>query len=126
MSPLRRAFLTTLLVLPAMQVSADPVTLTAAEVSALLSGRTAVGDWNGTPYRQYFDPNGRTVYQPKGGRPDEGKWRTSSATAAYESWWERSGWSGYAIAREQDTLYWVESSGKRHAFEVVDGRKLGF
>ncbi|MEM9146363.1 MAG: hypothetical protein AAGC57_09205 [Pseudomonadota bacterium] len=113
-------------VLAPLLAMAEPVTLTAPEVDTLLRDRTAVGDWNGTPYRQYFDPNGRTVYQPKGGRPDQGKWRVNAKTGAYESWWERSGWSGYGIAREGETHYWVESSGKRHRFTVVDGRKLTF
>lgn len=123
----RRTFLAAVpLALTASATRADPILLSAEEVRALLTDRTAVGDWNGTPYRQYFDPNGRTIYQPKGGRPDAGKWRANDTTGAYESWWERSGWSGYGIARYGDLYFWVESSGKHHAFTVVDGRALGF
>jgi len=113
------------LALGASAAHADPATLTAAEIDALLSGNTAVGDWNGTPYRQWFAENGITVYVPKGGRPDRGKWRVNPETDDYESWWEQSGWSRYGIARAGDTLLWVETSGKTHPFAVLEGNQSG-
>lgn len=112
------------LTLTAAAATAEPVDLTASEIETLLSGNTTVGDWSGTPYRQYYDPAGSTAYKPKGGAVDYGRWRTNSKTNKYESHWERSGWSAYGVMRDGDTLFWVESSGKKQPFVVEAGNTL--
>ena len=62
--------------------------LTADEIQKLLDGRTALGNWRGTETRQYFASNGATtIYLPKGGPPDEGKWKVDQAKNQYCSWW---------------------------------------
>ncbi|MCP5035738.1 MAG: hypothetical protein GY939_28405 [Actinomycetia bacterium] len=38
------------------------VVVPANETTALLAGNTATGEWLGIPYRQYFAPDGLTVF----------------------------------------------------------------
>ena len=102
---------------------AEAAQLSADLITALLSGNTAVGDWSGTPYRQYFAANGRTVYLPAGGRPDQGRWRVNAETDQYESWWQNSDWTGYTIIETGNGYAWV-SRGKLHAFTIVEGDQL--
>ena len=118
----RRSLVAALLVLPASPAIlwADPVRLTADEIDGLLRGRRIKGDWNGTAYQQKFDESGHTLYIPDGGTSDPGRWRVNANENSYESWWERSGWSSYAIERDGEALYWVDSAGKRYPFEVLE------
>ncbi len=110
------------LVLPAR---AEPVSLTAEEVTALLTGNTAVGEWSGTPYRQYFAADGTTIYHAEGAPPDTGQWRVNAETGAYESLWRSGGWSGYDVARDGDQYLWiVHGSGDAQTFTVFEGRGL--
>lgn len=115
----RRTVLVIIAASCAAPAQAEAQRLTAPEITALLSDRKITGDWNGTPYSQSFAATGHTVYIPRGGRPDAGRWRVNAETNEYESYWERSGWSSYAIEQDGDTLYWVDPSGARHPFEVV-------
>ncbi|MDU8942279.1 hypothetical protein [Ovoidimarina sediminis] len=89
----RRIALSLLAAALAAPAWAETRRLTAAEIEALLSGRKITGAWNGKAYSQTFAATGHTVYIPKGGRPDAGRWRVNPETDSYESFWERSGWS---------------------------------
>ena len=100
---------------------AEAQRLTAEEIETLLSGKRIRGDWNGTAYGQVFWTTGTTLYTPEGGATDAGKWRVNAAEDTYESWWENSGWSSYAIARDGDALFWIDAAGERHPFEVLPG-----
>ena len=99
---------------------AEATRLQADEIEALLSGKRITGDWNGTPYSQRFDASGMTLYTPRGGSTDPGRWRVNAEAGTYESFWERSGWSTYWIEREAGVLYWVDEAGDRYPFEVVE------
>lgn len=101
------------------------VQMTAPQIEALLSGNTIRGTWNGAPYTQFFDPNGLTVYLPEGGRPDQGKWRVNAETDQYESWWERTNWTGYAIMATNDGYAWA-SRGALQPFEVFEGKQVNW
>ena len=104
---------------------ADDQRLGAAEVEALLSGNTAVGDWRGTAYRQYFSEGGTTTYLQEGGVPSQGRWKADPASGDYCSWWERSGWSCYGIERDGDGYVWVvPDDSYRGPFRVVEGNRL--
>jgi len=100
--------------------------LTADELQVLLNGNTAVGDWHGTPYKQYFATSGTTTYAAKGDPPSIGRWKIDSETGNYCSWWERSGWSCYAVEREGEGYVWVvpDGDGYRGPFTVVEGNRL--
>ncbi len=116
----RRAFFLSLLAACAgIPASAEAVRLTAAEIEALLTGKRIRGDWNGAAYWQVFWESGGTLYTADGAPSDQGKWRVNHDEDTYESWWENSGWSSYAIEREDGVLYWVDTGGNRHPFEVL-------
>ena len=117
----RRTFVLAGLALAAATAApADPVRLSADEIDTLLRGKRIEGDWNGTKYVQVFRDTGGTIYTAEGAPPDPGKWRVNAETDTYESWWERSGWSSYAIERDGAALYWVDSRGRRYPFKVQD------
>lgn len=99
--------------------------LSGPEVAQLLTGNTAEGVWNGTPYRSYFDPDGETIYVAKGSDPITGKWRVNPDSGAYESFWDTVGWTSYPVLRTDDGLVWI-NDGKAYPFSIVQGRDLGF
>ena len=104
---------------------AEPVSLTADEATALSSGNAAIGDWSGTPCRQYFAPDGTTVHHAEGAPPDTGRWRVDAETGAHESLWRTGGWSRYDVAGDGDRyLRVVHGSAEAQAFTVVEGRQL--
>ena len=101
--------------------------LTAAQIQKLLDGRTALGNWRGTDTRQFFESTGATVYLPKGGVPDEGKWKVDEAKNQYCSWWQRGGWSCYDVETDGSTYYWVTPGNDyRSPFTMTDGRQMRF
>ena len=98
--------------------------LSAAELMALLAGNTAIGDWHGRPYKQYFGANGSTSYMAEGRPPSPGRWKVDEATGDYCSWWEQSGWSCYGVERDGAGYVWVVPDGSyRGPFRVVEGRQ---
>ncbi len=102
---------------------AQEIRLTAPEITALLTGNTIVGDWDGAPYKSYFAPDGMTIYLPEGGSPEQGKWRVNQANDEYQSWWEHTGWTSYSIVRTADGLAWAYGNA-RQKFTVQNGRTI--
>ena len=84
----RRSILAGLLAMLATPVAAQSVKLQTLEITALLLGNTAVGTWAGANYRQYFDPDGTTIYAVDGSRSTLGEWRVQDGT--YESLWQNA------------------------------------
>ena len=123
----RRVFIGFLIAAPlvsAAPAGAEPGALSAAEIEALLSGNTIIGTWSGTPYRQYYAPDGSTLYVPEDGRADEGRWRTNPDTDDYESWWRSTGWTPYALVKtEEDGHAWVNGD-RFEPFRVVPGKQI--
>ncbi|MEM7059195.1 MAG: hypothetical protein AAF557_16540 [Pseudomonadota bacterium] len=103
---------------------AQDVPLTATEIAELLRGRTAIGTWQGTPYRQFFDPDGSTIYAPRTGRSTLGKWRVDASRDLYESWWEGSGWEAWGVIRRDGNLYWTGPGIEAEPFRMMDGQQL--
>ncbi len=101
------------------------VPVTAGQIEKLLAGNTIVGTWGGSDYRQYYYENGRTIYAPVGGRPDEGKWRANTETDQYDSWWEQTGWTPYTIVMTNDGFAWVNGD-KLEPFRVLQGKQGDF
>jgi len=110
--------------LVAMPVRAEPVALTASEIESLLTGKTAVGDWKGRAYRQYFNEDGSTIFAMRRSQSTLGEWRVNSETDQYESKWSEPEWEAYGLAREGSTLFWTGDDLEPQAFELVDGADL--
>lgn len=124
-------FLVTLLTLAAGLVHSNEKTLTAAEISQLLSGNTAIGIWptwkSSHRYRQYFGKDGATIYAQENERSSLGRWRVNNTLNHYESWWEQSDWgAGFSIVLKEGVYYWVSSTGsiEPQAFEMLQGQQL--
>ena len=103
---------------------AEPVAIKATEIRNLISGNTIRGTWSGEEYKQYFAEDGSTIYAPRRSQSTAGKWRVNEKTDQYESWWERSGWSAYGIARDGDALFWISKGLEPQPFEVLPGEQL--
>ncbi len=108
-----------------LQLQADQLQrFSASEIQKLLSGKTAIGQWDGKNYRQYFREDGITIYAQEGSRSSRGKWRVNSTENTYQSLWEVGGWTSYPVAHDGETLYWVSSSLPPQSFKLVEGEQL--
>lgn len=103
---------------------AEDVKLTATEIADLLRGRTAIGTWQGTLYRQYFKADGSTIYAAKGQRSTLGKWRVDPARDVYENWWDGSDWEVWGIIRRDGDLYWTGPGLEAERFTMVEDQQL--
>ena len=109
--------------LTATSVSAQSVKLADHEITALLSGNTAVGEWEGAKYRQYFDPDGTTIYAQDGARSARGDWRVQNDT--YESIWPNDAdWEGWFVMEFAGDFYWVSKTTPPTPFKMLDGEQL--
>ncbi|MEM7073999.1 MAG: hypothetical protein AAGA28_07055 [Pseudomonadota bacterium] len=102
----------------------DTTPVTGEALSRLLSGNTAVGDWNDDQYRQYFDPSGATIYAVKGKQPSRGRWRVSDDGASYESLWNGPNWDAYEVVKTEAGHAWVTDSGTLYPFDMETGQQL--
>ena len=119
----RRTILAGLLATFAVPAAAQSVKLRDHEIAALLSGNTAIGLWDGASYRQYFDPDGTTIYALDGARSTRGEWRVQNDT--YESIWQRDGaWEGWFVMEFAGDFFWVSKSTPPTPFEILEGKQL--
>ena len=102
---------------------AETKVLNTSQIQDLLTGNTAVGDWNGRPYRQHFSSAGRTTYEEKGAPQSYGQWKAEADQ--YMSWWEGSGWSAYQIGQTDEGAYvWISSDKSERSFVIESGFKM--
>ena len=122
----RRTFIATALVfaLAGSNASAGSDSdLSAAEIEALLGGNTISGNWNGSDYKQYYGPDGFTIYIPASGSNDEGKWRVNTGENTYESWWSATGWTTYKVeARGRRLRLDRQTRATAYPFVVLQGQ----
>lgn len=121
---IRRAFLLALLAL-ATPAQAQSVKLQSHEITALLSGNTAVGTWEGTPYRQYFGTDGSTIYAQTEARSTVGQWRVDADLSEYQSIWPRDAdWEGWYVMEYAGDFFWVSKRTPPTPFKVLEGQQL--
>lgn len=107
----------------ASPVAGQSVKLQDHEISALLSGNTAIGVWEGAAYRQYFDPDGSTIYAQEGARSAFGEWRVQDD--AFQSRWPGDAdWEGWLVMEYAGAFFWVSKTTPPTPFEVVEGQML--
>jgi len=122
---LRRWVLTLLLAVFASPGQAQSVKLSADEIMILLSGNTAVGRWDGIQYRQFFDPDGGTIFAQDGARSARGEWRVDDARDEYQSIWPNDAdWEGWFVMEYGGVWYWVSKSTPPTPFEMLEGQQL--
>ena len=102
---------------------AQSVKLQDHEIEALLSGNTAIGQWEGASYRQYFDPDGSTIFAQEGARSTLGQWRVEGEE--YQSAWPPSeDWESWFVMEFAGDFYWVSRTTPPTLFEVLEGSQL--
>jgi hypothetical protein len=111
------------LALSVSAVSAQSVKLSDAEISILLSGNTAVGDWDGTSYRQYFGTDGVTILVQPNARPSLGEWRVADDEFQSIGPGERD-WKGWFVMEYNGVWFWVSKTTPPTPFEVLEGNQL--
>jgi len=109
----------------ASSAHAQSVKLTAAQISDLLTGNTAVGKWDGARYRQFFGANGVTIYAQEGARSARGEWRIDQTRDEYQSIWPRDdAWEGWYVMEYAGAYYWVSKATPPTPFRVEQGEQL--
>ena len=128
---IRRFFLTSaalcgvVLVSTAALALAQSSTLTADDITRLLTGNTVEGKWDGITYRSYFDPDGTTIFVSSNAEKMLGKWRVNAGSQQYETFFDAIGWTGYSVLRTDTGFAW-QSKGTLYPFTVLEGRDLDF
>lgn len=122
---LRRTILIAAICACAGSASAQSVKLQGYEIAALLTGNTAVGKWDGASYRQYFGPDGVTIYAQEGARSARGEWRIDDERAEYQSIWPRdTDWEGWFVMEFAGDFYWVSKKTPPTPFRLLEGEQL--
>jgi hypothetical protein len=102
---------------------AQSVKLGTSDMSALLTGNTAVGLWDGVPYRQYFGPDGVTIFAPLDAKPEHGQWRLQN-DEFQSKWPDDEDWEGWYIMEYAGVWHWVSKSTPPTQFEMLEGNHL--
>lgn len=106
-------------------VQAQSVKLLASEIEILLSGNTAVGMWDGIAYRQYFAPDGSTIFAQNGARSALGQWRVDLSADTFQSLWPGDAdWEGWFVMEFAGDWYWVSKTTPPVPFEMLDGQQV--
>ncbi|MEM7223300.1 MAG: hypothetical protein AAF495_10000 [Pseudomonadota bacterium] len=113
-----------LLAMPA--AAGEPQTMTQNEFRTLIEGNTIVGEWSGTPYRQFFDEGARTTYQEKGKAETYGTWRITEDGKYCSVWPPNPQEACYNVKRDEDTLFWDAGGGKTYPSDVVPGKQMAW
>ncbi|MCY4179739.1 MAG: hypothetical protein OXC60_16380 [Litoreibacter sp.] len=104
---------------------AQAVKLQGHEIHALLDGNTAIGRWEGEAYRQFFGPDGVTIYAQEGARSARGEWRIDEAAQEYQSIWPGDqDWEGWFVMEYGGTFYWVSKTTPPTPFRMLEGQQL--
>lgn len=117
--------LATAFALMASTATAQSVQLSADAIDELLSGNTAIGDWDGVPYRQYFGEDGTTIFAQDGARSARGEWRVDTELDEYQSIWPSDDdWQGWLVMEFSGDWYWVSKTTPPTPFQIVEGEHL--
>lgn len=109
----------------AVPAMAQSVKLSADEIEILLSGNTAIGVWDGIPYRQFFAEDGSTIFAQDGARSALGEWRVDANLDEYQSRWpDDADWEGWFVMEYGGQWFWVSKTTPPSPFEMHDGQQL--
>ena len=110
---------------PAAYSLAQERKLSAAEIKDKLIGNTIQGLWYGTPYKQFFDGSGNSIYMEDGRQPSMGGWWIDDEKDAYCSSFVRNSACYEVLDGGPDAIIWVlPGSGKKFPAKVLQGDQL--
>ena len=111
-----------LLLLPlAGAAEAQSRQLTGAEIAEVLTGNTAVGDWEGARFRQLYREDGTTLHTRTDGARGEGIWRVSENGLYEESWDGGETWTAWTVRRVAGRLVFLGRDLPTTPFAVEPG-----
>lgn len=118
-----RFALTLAIAVSASVACAQSVKLRGNEIAILLTGNTAVGEWEGAAYRQFFGADGTTIYAAQGARSARGEWRIEGDE--YQSRWPNDAdWRGWFVMEYAGQWFWVSKSTPPTPFKALQGQQL--
>jgi hypothetical protein len=97
--------------------------MTTEEFTTMLLGNTLIGEWAGSPYRQFFDRGGNTIYIGDDGSRSQGYWRIRDDGYYCSTWPPGQRESCYKVTLLADQLLWY-SGDQRYPSHVVEGNQL--
>jgi len=106
----------------AAQAGEEP--LTGTQIKEILSGNTVFGEQKGTPWKQYFDADGATVYISGDDAPSPGRW-TVRGDHFCSQWPPSENWDCYKMTGADQNVTWIfEGGGDPWPAKVVPGRQI--
>jgi hypothetical protein len=97
--------------------------MTPEEFTTVLLGNTLIGEWAGSPYRQFFDRGGNTIYIGDDGNRSQGYWRIRDDGYYCSTWPPGLIENCYKVTLLGDELIWY-SGDERYSSYVVMGNQL--
>ncbi len=97
--------------------------MTQEEFTKLLLGNTIVGEWAGSPYRQFFDRGGNTIYIGDDGNRSQGYWRIREDGYYCSTWPPGQIENCYKVALVGEELLWY-SGDNRYPSHIIEGNQL--
>lgn len=109
----------------AWYASRDLPELDGPAARAALAGNTVVGVWEGTPYRQYFAPDGSTTYVWNGDEPVTGEWQVTGEGGVCTRLPPSRQWNCNGVWKQGELVVWVTAgTGRAYPASLLQGRQL--
>jgi len=107
---------------PAVQAGEEP--LTGDQIKEILSGNTVFGEQKGTPWKQYFDADGATIYISGEDAPSPGRWAVREDRFCSQ-WPPSDKWDCYDMTGAGENVTWIfVGGGDPWPAKVVSGRQI--
>jgi hypothetical protein len=97
--------------------------MTQEEFTEILLGNTLIGEWAGSPYQQFFDRGGNTIYVGQDGNRSQGYWRIREDSYYCSTWPPGQIENCYKVTLSGEELWWY-SGENVYASHVVVGKQL--
>ena len=96
---------------------------TQAEFIQILLGNTLIGEWAGSPYKQFFDRGGNTIYIGDDGQRSQGYWRIREDGYYCSTWPPGQIENCYKVTLLGKDLLWY-SGEDRYSSYILEGNQL--
>jgi hypothetical protein len=97
--------------------------MTQEEFTQMLLGNTIIGEWAGSPYKQFFDRGGNTIYIGDDGNRSQGYWRIREDGYYCSTWPPGQIENCYKVTLLGEELLWY-SGENQYPSHVVEGNQL--
>lgn len=120
----RYLFMLTLLFVGTVPLAQNSeMALTQEEFTQMLLGNTLIGEWAGSPYKQFFDRGGNTIYLGDDGQRSQGYWRIREDGFYCSTWPPGQIENCYKVTLQDNQLLWY-SGEDRYSSYIVEGNQI--